>query len=213
MLFGKFNFSFPLGQGGGNTTLTLQPSGASGVDTFLLSSTPDTNNGTVTTLVLRTSRSNLLKFDLTSIPGGATIISATLTLTLTANPANSTVTIYRILPANIAWTELGATWNYALASSTRWAGDTGGNGGADAGCTVSGTDYSATQLGTFNTLSGDTAGTQYVVSLNTTEFGLMLANNIGMVIFGASGSSTSVASSDHATAEWRPKLEVVYSNP
>jgi hypothetical protein len=190
-------------------TLAIVPPSA---DNWMLAATPDTNNGTGN-LVIRSSRTNLLKFDLSGIPPGTTIVSATLRLMLAATPGNSTVNIRRILLANIGWTELGSMWNFAV-GATRWAGDAASDGGADAGCSQSGTDYSATLMGTFNTLGTDTANvTTYTASLDTTEFALMIANNAGMVLTGNAAGSTLLHSKDSGTGAQRPTLTVVYSNP
>jgi hypothetical protein len=190
-------------------TLVIIPSSA---DNWMLSTIPDTNNG-AGNIIIRSARTNLVKFDLSGIPPGMTIVSAALKLMLAATPGNATVNIRRILLANIGWTELGSTWNFAV-GATRWAGDAALDGGADAGCSQSGTDYSATLMGTFNTLGTDTANvTTYNATLDTTEFGLMIANNAGMVITGNAAGSTLLHSKDSGAGAQRPTLTVVYSNP
>jgi hypothetical protein len=195
-------------------SFSTQPDAASGIDTYVILAVPDTPQNTANFLV-RTDRRNLVRFDLSSIPGTSTIVSATLTLTAFSTfGANVDVTFNRILAANAGWLEI-ATWNFAdgATASDRWAGDTGADGGADAGCSVSGTDYSATQMGAVVIPSGATDGTQIVVTLNVSESQAMLANNAGIVFIGNAASSLSVFSSDAAVAGKRPKLDITYTNP
>ena len=102
-------------------------------------------------------RISLIKFDLSSIPDGATIDSATIYFyeSYHFGAQAYTGTLYRIKAANSGWAEgtknaaaaaAGESCWHALASdgasgiTTAWAGDTGSNGGTDAGCSVSGTD-------------------------------------------------------------------------
>lgn len=200
-------------------TLTIQPSAVAGIDTYLSRGAVDTNYGTGVTMAIRniattSARVTLIKFDLSGLPVGAVIISRTLYLYLGIAQSGGSVdaTIHRILDANSAWTEAGATWNYAVASSIRWAGDAGGDGGADAGCSVSGIDYSAVQMGSFSVTDGDLVGKEYVISLGAEEFASMLVSNNGLIILTASvyAGNTSFASSDHSTSGYHPKLVIDY---
>jgi len=197
------------------TTLTLQPAAAAGIDTSVQEGNADTNYGTdaqIDVLGFASVRSNgLLKFDLSGIPAGAEIISATLSLFGLGGGSNGTLNIFRILAANSGWTEDGATWNYAnSANETRWAGDAASNGGTDAGCSVSGTDHSATTMGQIS--HSHTADTEGSTELDLDEFALMWANNYGMVIKDSTASATTKqpASSDNPTAGRRPKLVIEY---
>lgn len=179
-------------------------------DTQVYSGAADTNYGTdtITRYAALTYRS-LQKYTLTSLVG-ATINSATQYLTITTAPSsNATLTIVRILAANSSWTEAGATWNYALATSNRWAGDAAGDGGTDAGCTQSGTDFSSTALGTKAIASGTTGEISFTLDL--TEFASQIAANYGWVGYEASGVIFRCATSDHATTGSRPKLVVDYT--
>ncbi|MFA5053316.1 MAG: DNRLRE domain-containing protein [Parcubacteria group bacterium] len=196
---------------------TLQPDAAAGVDTFIAGDTSaNTNYGTNAAIQIRNNakwQNGLIKFDLSGIPAGSTIFSATLSLwTSTQRADTGTITAYRILAANSAWTEAGATWNYAVATATRWAGDAGGDGGADAGCSVSGTDYSATALGSTDFADGEVVNTQHDIALNVSEMQSMFAANCGMVLIPTAGTRYMEArSSDYATdATKRPKLVVYY---
>lgn len=198
------------------TTLTLQPDGTDGIDFNTNEGSPSTANNAAASFAVRSAanlrRIALLKFDVSSIPAGSTINSATLTLWTLAS-VGSTFTLNNILAANSAWIE-AATWEYAVPSTVRWAGDSGGDAGTDGGCSVSGTDYSATSLGGFTNISGESADTQYDITLDVTQVTAWLTANYGFVIRSTAGSNgiSSWRSSDYATdATKRPKLVIVYT--
>jgi hypothetical protein len=92
------------------TEFVLQPSS---IDSYVKQNTPTTNYGTATTMLtnVRTSREEdvLLQFDLSGIPAGATINSATLELYNTTAPSSTyAVDVNR----NTAiWSETSVTWN------------------------------------------------------------------------------------------------------
>ena len=201
-----------------STILTLQPDASAGIDTYVAENVPDGNYGGLASLAvgafmgIRTF--SLVRFDLSSIPQGSTINSAILYLYGSGNGNNTHFYINRILPANSAWTEGGATWNYAVASTTRWAGDADNNGGTDAGCSVAGTDYASTLLGTM--AYKRTLGTENFSALSVVEFALMLAANHGILIRDQGGGfgSKQPLSSDYLTVPaYRPKLLVNYNAP
>jgi len=206
--------SFPVLYGSKNEehTLVLQPDAVAGADNDLSFLAADTNYGTAADMAVQTSAaaavrsSVVIKFDLSSIPSSAMIKRAALTLySYGGSVATGTVNVHRILTANSSWTETGATWNHQVhASSTNWAG--GHNG-----CGISGTDYSATVMGSLAVSVADAEGTEHSCSLLASEVQLMLATNRGMVIFPITASIlTPFCTSDHATAAYRPKLVVVY---
>lgn len=198
------------------TTLTLQPDPTAGIDTYTIESNPTTVQTTNVALTVRSLAANrrisLLKFDVSSIPADSTINSATLTL-WTAASTGVTITLNNILAANSAWIE-GATWDYAVPSTIRWAGDTGADGGTDAGCSVSGTDFSATQLGAFTNVNAEAADTQYDIALTPAQVALWLTANYGFIMRVTAGATSvnSFRSSDYTTdATKRPKLVVDYT--
>ncbi len=190
-------------------------------DTHIRENSAGSNYGTTTTLIVcsnATQRMNaLLKFTLTSL-SGYTINSATLSIynafQYTSNLAYS---FHRIKVANGSWTETGCQWNFEVGSPTnsRWAGDTGNDGGTDAGCSVSGTDYEATAIGTFTYTANTAANTKHDITLNATQVqSLVDDGDYGLImilttasIFGNYGWQ----SSDHATTGVRPVLVVDYS--
>jgi len=193
-------------------TVALSPA----ADTFVRENLADSHYETATNITVRTGAgidySGLLLFDLSGVPAGATIISATLRLTCVTQNANaSNINIHRILAANNGWVA-ACNWNYAdgTGASQRWAGDAGGDGGADAGCSVVGTDYNAAAIGTFTMASNDPVGTVYTVTLDTTQFAALVANNYGLIMFGSSSTLKSLGSQENATPAYRPVLTVVY---
>lgn len=195
-----------MGGGANVSTLTLQPDGATGIDAELRSTEADTNKGTVPDMRLRDSGSIVIKFDLSTL-AGLTIVSANLYLTVTSFIGVNVNNVYRILPANSAWGELVATWNNADKDTpVAWAGNATAKG-----CSVSGTDYSSTLMGTFTNGATDANGTVYEIALNATEFALMVANNAGMIINSPTGKNSNYyGASNNSTESNRPKLVVNY---
>jgi hypothetical protein len=124
---------------------------------------------------------------------------------------NITVSAHAILAANSGWLE-SCTWNYAdgAGASDRWAGDVGADGGADAGCSVSGTDYNAVAMGSALFAASEPAYTQHNFALNTAQMAALVAANYGICIRGGA-TTKGYITSDHATAGYRPKLVVDYT--
>jgi hypothetical protein len=201
--------TFTDGYGGDATTY---------IDTFLVEPYPD--NTAAASIELRNiyitdnRQPSLLKFTLSSL-SGATIASANLYLyTLDTYPTGNTGNIVRrILSGNQYWTEANATWNYQDGSGGghRWAGDTGSDGGSDAGCSVSGTDYSSSALGAYTYTAWTAQYAEKNLSLDTTEFSSMVSANYGMILTSTNAGNHTFCSSDHATTGYRPKLVVEYT--
>lgn len=166
-------------------TLTLQPDETAAIDTFVQEASPTNAAATSATFAANgaaTSRRNaLLKFDLSTLVDKS-IVDATLYIhNITTNAGNQSFPIHAILAANSAWVE-GATWQYAVPSTVRWAGDTEADAGTDAGCSVSGTDYNATEIGTLEYVGNTAADTEHAVALDLAQFTAMVAANYGMVL-------------------------------
>lgn len=84
-------------------------------DTYLQQGSPTINHGTEVFLAVGfypadDIQRSLVQFDLSTIPAGATIESATLDLTLDGNFTTVAYTTY-IYQVLVPWTELGATWD------------------------------------------------------------------------------------------------------
>jgi len=185
-------------------------------DTYTKQDAADTVEGAVNILEMNASTSYrcfpLLFFTLSSL-SGKTITSSTLYLNETGYGAGAYTTyVRRIKSVNDGWTEAGSTWNHKIATSDHWGGDTGSDGGTDAGCSVSGTDYESTSMATFAGNGDNAFGYAYTIALDTTETTSMIAANYGMIITSATSSNQSVMSSDHATTGYRPKLVIVYTD-
>jgi hypothetical protein len=180
-------------------------------DTYLRSSAGDTNYATDAIWRHSTAYTPLIQFDVSTIPDTATIDSATLYLYKNASGGiNHTGYLYPILSANSGWTEAGATWNHTDGTG-HWAGDAASDGGSDAGCTVSGTDYDATAAGSVSYVGADAADTEYAISIGTATVTAWLTANYGLVLH--AGDNTEIfRSSDYTTdATKRPKLVVNYT--
>ena len=186
------------------------------IDTYVDYDNSGSNFGTIVRFQLYVSGDTkhlpLLKFNISSL-AGVTITAATLYLyELGWGGGAYTVEVYRILSANSTWTEDGAKWDYAT-GTTRWEGDAGDNGGPDAGCSVSGTDYNASSMGTLTGNGDNPNGTEYAVTLNVAQVQSMLdEGDYGIVRILTSGSGVQyLNSSDVGTTGYRPKLVVEYT--
>jgi len=116
------------------TIFTIQPDATAGIDTTLYSDLTSTNFGTDTALDALCSTSErrraLVQFDVSSIPSGSHVVSATLEFTARASVVGEAVDIYRM---TVGWTETGATWN-KYDGSSNWStagGDFTSSGFAD----------------------------------------------------------------------------------
>lgn len=173
-------------------------------DTYINEGAATTNYGTVDTLMLdgndgtEFSSAALMKFDLSSIPAGSVILSATLIL----NSINATAASYPIYRLLRNWNASQATWNnYATGSAWTTAGAQG-----------AGTDYDATTLGN---VTGGTGATS--IALNAAGVGVVQSwvngnlSNFGMITRNyAVTDGFDFSSDDHATASNHPRLVVNY---
>jgi len=99
------------------TVTTITPSSG---DTYISQLQPDTNFGTLLSLLVYSATApppanvrSLVKFDLSSVPSGSTVNSASLQLyrysDIGASPVGRTYTADRVITSN--WAEASATWN------------------------------------------------------------------------------------------------------
>lgn len=157
------------------------------------------------TTPLATTRS-VLKFDLSNIPATATVVLATLTLTIleTHVEQERTLSVYRALRA---WVEDQATWNlYSTGNS--W-----GTAGADAV-----TDREAVAIGSVTITPTETlnVGKEIILTPALVQgmFDGTITNNGFVLRLGTETSNLiGFASFDHATVSYRPKLTILYSLP
>jgi len=193
-------------------TFSDQPDATAGVDTRLSRDFATVNYGTTNELRWEPTAdayawTSVLKFDLSELEG-VTITDGTLSFWSTAlwQWNDLPTVIRRILPANSTWTETGACWNYTT-GTTPWAG-----AGTLGGCSVEGTDYSATALGSYSFPANSPVGTECPVGLDPDELEVLVGANHGFVVLGTAHTDYYFASSDHATAGYRPLLVVEYTD-
>jgi len=200
-------------------TMTLQPQGTVGKDCYLYSTQPTWNSGISDHLETRpAAMSSLLEFDLSVRHPSDVCVSATLYMTVNYLDAGGsrTVNVYSVAQANEDWVEgtkneavaaVGeSTWDWKRYATVAWPGS--------AGCQTSGTDYESSLLGTFTVVDSAPVGTEYSTALTASRvedwFGPS-NTNYGLVLIGITGTNNFLASSDHATAAYRPKLVVEYT--
>ena len=180
-------------------------SGAS--DTYLAEAAATTNFGSAATLLvdgddgLGVDLAPLLRFDVSDIPAGSVVQSATLNLE-TFDPTTSVYSLYEL---KTAWSELGATWDES-SSGVPWQA-AGAQGTNDRDTAVLGT-FSAPAIGNIPValnVDGVSAVQGWVDSAGS---------NHGIIIADSTASNGGdIRSSDYATASLRPKLTVIYSMP
>ena len=185
-------------------TLTLQPDATAGKDNILDAGATTDNNATDDSFDVIMSggsaaRRGIIQFDLSSIPVGANVSSAILSLWTGSGLTNVNMSIHRVTRT---WTEAGSTWN-TYDGSNNW--------------TTAGGDYDAAADANA-TPSSTTAGTQtnWTITSLVQEWVDGTANN-GMIVklTTESGNTTGhlFRSSDNADAATRPKLVITYTPP
>jgi len=168
-------------------------------------------------------RRPIIRFDVSSLPVNAPIVSATLTLREIFDGPSSgdfAFSVYQIADANASWIEgtgsntgtaqTGApSWNNRAHPSTPWAGS--------AGLSTAGTDYLATPVGSGLFTRNDNVMNSISISLTPSLIGYWRTNvNAGLLIFSdveANGSfqhNNSFASSEDVTGSFRPTLTVEF---
>ena len=201
-------------------TLTLQPDATAGKDTYVRSGVPTYNHGANSNLMTLTTTKGLIEFDCSSIPSDATCDDATLYTyqNSTSTALAWTIMVYSIASGNADWPEGvkngsaggagDSCWNYkdqSSGSETAWAGS--------AGLGTSGTDYEASSIGSFSGNRSDANGTEYSTLLTAARvagwFGAV-NTNYGMLLT-TSSNIGALGSSDNATAGYRPKLVINYT--
>ena len=172
-------------------------------DTRLSTLSIGSNYGAAAVLGLDDNSTPLLRFDLSSIPTTATVFDAHLLLFTTANAAQGTVTVHRLLESWDEGTQDGVDGeaNYIQRKpSTFWM--TPGATDNSRSAATNGGFMPSTPSALFN-FAISTSMVQSWVSTPATNFGLVFA--IG------SGDSTAFESSEAATMTNRPMLRVTYT--
>ncbi len=143
-------------------------------------------------------KSGLVRWALSGIPAGSTVQSASITMRI-IDPTPNTYNVYKLLRS---WTESQVTWQNA-ATGSPWA-TAGAMGTTDRGPIV-------------GTITGGNGST--TITLNSAGIALVQSwvdggTNAGVIIAHATNSNgIDLASSEHATLSFRPKLTITYVPP
>ena len=204
-------------------TLTLSEGEAgANTDTWLRSSSPNSNYGTNASLYIGDNLAavdcgncSLVKFDISSIPAGSTIYSVTASFYEDEAQAGNggattrTITMHRMLRN---WVEAEATWNiYSTGNS--WTTGGGRGDGTDRVGTASASVQSGVKAANDHvdfTGAGLVADVQGWLDEDYNNYGWLLdcdSNFSGVSEY----SNSRYRSSDHATAAQRPVLTVIYT--
>lgn len=186
---------------------------ANSIETFIRSASPTTNFGSGTTFQVGTDAISLLnrsliKWDLSSIPAGSVVISATLSIYVSFDNSDNTRTM-RAYRVKRAWVEGQATWNIY---------STGNNWGT-AGCANTTTDREATDIGNVSVLSNLAVNAEVQISLTPSKVQEWISgalNNYGMLLKVDTETAQDqyiYYAHEHATAGTKPKLVITYTTP
>jgi hypothetical protein len=185
-------FSINIGQvsAGVPTDLVLQPSTA---DSYVNQQATTTNYGTATAMYVQAktgqARRSLVQFDISSIPSGSTINSATLELYATAVSGSQTLNVHRITGI---WTEADVTWNtIPTFTSSADASITGGTGAG---------------WRTWNVASV----VQSWANGTNTNYGFLVK---GQSETGLTATTYTFATREHTTTTYHPLLRINYTPP
>gem|GEM_PF-3121317 len=206
--FTSYRFA-PLQQQG--SPYISQPDGAAGIDTYLLNTSPTTNNGTAVTMWVGESNNatnkvarSLIKFDLSSIPSNATITSATLSLWTDADFSDNdrTIRVYRL---KVPFNETQATWNEA-STGVSWQG--AGASGAN--------DRESTDIGSVLIAANEAIDVEKQISLTPAKIQELINGtftNNGFIIIADTelNDRFNYKTSDASASTKRPKLVIEYT--
>lgn len=165
-------------------------------DSYVQSGSPNANNGSKIVMDVTDTRDGLVRFDLSAIPSGATITSATLTLVATSVGSVSAVKNYGAHRVLADWAEGTVSWNTP---------------GSTAGTHFASSPASTTAVSTVGSYTWDVAG-------DVTSFVGGSATNYGWRIIWSSNTSGTTKQVDfgtkeHGTAAHWPSLTVTYTLP
>lgn len=191
------------------TTYTSQPDDTTGSDCYIQKEAATTNYNNAYLLIgesnaaVATYRS-LIKFDLSSIPSGAQVSAATLSIWVFEDVSSNARTL-RAYRVKRNWVETEATWNVY---ST-------GNSWGTAGCDNTTSDRDATDMGSASVGAAVSVGTEIQISLTTAEMNKFFDGtytNYGWLLKVDTEADDCYLydSSGSLTAGERPKLVIEY---
>ncbi|HLO34187.1 MAG TPA: DNRLRE domain-containing protein [Anaerolineales bacterium] len=194
-------------------TYASQPDGATGLDTYLQSTSATTNFGSDVAIGVGENNNatgriarGLIKFDLAAIPSNATILSATLSLWTASDLSDNdrTLRVYRL---KVPFNESQATWNVS-ATGVNWqvAGASGAN------------DRESVEIGSVQILANEPVGVQKQIALSSARIqelvsGAFANNGFILVMDTELNDRFNYKSSDTTTASNRPMLVIQYTLP
>ena len=207
MLFGS-TYSYDA-QGRMMDTYTSQPDAAAGIDSYVQKNSPTANFGTNTGILYGAINSiqlyrGFIKFDLSSIPVYSVVSAATLYLTQTGEGANQngTFNVYRL---KVDWVEGEATWNIRK-TGTDWTAAGGFHADDCEQTEIASIALALNEANGEKEFSLDISAIQEMVSGSFANNGFLLKVTDETV-----ANYHTFASSDHATADSRPKLVIEYT--
>jgi hypothetical protein len=187
-------------------TPSVTQSFTSAADTRIVENAPTTNYGTATAVQVDgddpagsgKDKSGLIRWNLSSIPAGSKISSASITL----NIADASVNTYQAYALKRAWVESAATWDL-FAAGNPWE-ISGANGSLDREATVAGTVTPSTTGKQTFALSPEAV--QRWVDSPATNQGIIITNPTNRDGF-------DFHSRNYSTVSLRPQLTVTYTSP
>ena len=173
-------------------------------DTMIRALNANSNYGTLTALEMDGSPdiASLVAWDVSAIPVGSTIVSASFELYVT----NTTVHSYSVFAMERAWDELGATWNVAGVGRS-WA-SAGANSTSDRNNALLGS-ITSRNTGTLRVdlNAAGRAAVQEWVNDPTSNHGLIFQN------YADASDGLDFRSSETSTVSQRPRLLIAYQAP
>ena len=168
----------------------------SSADSYLRSGYPNQNNGSIIVMDLNDNRDGVVRFDISAIPAGSAITSATLTLAATAVNSATAVKNYGAHRILADWAESTVTWNTP--------GSTAGTHFASSPTET----IAVTNVGLYN----------WNVVSDVTSFVNGSATNYGWRIIWSHNTSgtykqVDFGTKENSTASNRPVLNVIYTPP
>ncbi|MCS7039609.1 MAG: DNRLRE domain-containing protein, partial [Caldilineales bacterium] len=189
---------------GGVTCVVLQPAASLGVDAYIKQDKPDERRGGDSELRVKSENGKLnralLRFDLSGIPAGSTITSATLSLWVKeVRDGNISIRAHKLTNS---WNEAQVTWKARdKAANLLW--------------TTQGGDYQAAILDSQTLIKGTkNAWASWNLTTAVNDWYTNPATNYGVILEAPVSTPKGEAkfkSSDDGTASQRPKLEVCFS--